>query len=68
MYKFPFEDKFKILGCAMNRQEKSLDAIEDRMQSANKAFWRDILVYRSEDSPWKINGRRLVGRVPYKML
>ena len=46
MNKFPYEEKFKILGCAMNRQGKTLDAIEERMQSANKANWRDILVYR----------------------
>ena len=38
----------------MNRQGKALDAIEERMQSANKASWRDILVYRSKDVPWRI--------------
>ena len=32
-HKFPFEEKFKILGYAMNRQGKSHDAIEERMQS-----------------------------------
>ena len=51
MYKFPFEEKF-ILGCAMNRQGKSLDAIEERMQSANKVSWKDIMVYTSKDVPW----------------
>ena len=51
--------KFLILGCAINRQGKSLDAIEERMQSANKAFGRDILVYRSKDVPWGIKCRRL---------
>ena len=68
MYKFNFEDKFKILGCAMNRQGKTLDAIEERMQSDNKAFWRDILVHKSKDARWRINCRRLMYRVPYKML
>ena len=29
MYKFSCREKFKILGCAMNRQGKSLDAIEE---------------------------------------
>ena len=29
------------------RQGKTLDAIEERMQSANKAYCRDILIYRS---------------------
>ena len=31
--RFPFEEKFKILGCAMNRQGKTNDALEERMQS-----------------------------------
>ena len=53
MYKFTCEEKIEILGCAMNRQGKTLDAIEERMQSANKASWRDILVYRS-NVPWRI--------------
>ena len=43
-HKFPFEEKFRILGYAMNRQGKSDDAIGERMQSANKAFWKDILI------------------------
>ena len=63
MNKFPYEEKFKILGCAMNRQGTTLDAIEERMQSANKANWRDILVYRSKDVPWRIKCRRLVDHV-----
>ena len=44
-YKFPFEDEFKILGCMMNRQGKTCDAEEERMQSANKAFCKDIKRY-----------------------
>ena len=63
MYKFPFEEKFKILGCAINRQGKTLDAIEERMQSANKAYWRDIQVHKSKDAPWMTNCRRLVDHV-----
>ena len=64
VHKFPFEKNFKILGCAMNRQGKPLvDVIEERMQSANKACWRDTLVYRSKDVPWRIKCRRLVGHV-----
>ena len=34
-YKFPFEEEFRILGCVMNRQGKTCDAVEERMQSAN---------------------------------
>ena len=41
-HKFTSEKKFKVLGCAMNRQGKTIEAIEERMQSANKAFWKDI--------------------------
>ena len=44
----------------MNSQEKTLDVIEERMLSANEALWRDILVYRSKDVPWRIKCRRLV--------
>ena len=25
------------------------------MQSANKAFWKDIKIYRSKDIPWRKN-------------
>ena len=50
--RFPLEETFKILGCVMNTQGKTLDAIEERMQSANKAFWEDIKIYRNKDVPW----------------
>ena len=62
-YKFPFEDKFKILGCVMNRQGKMCDAVEEQMQSANKAFWKDLLIFNSQDVPWKIKCQRLVDHV-----
>ena len=60
---FLFEEKFRILGCAMNRQGKSDDAIEERMQSANKASLKDILISKSKDVPWKVMCRRLVDQV-----
>ena len=47
----------------MNRQGKSNDTIEEIMQCANKAFWRDILMYKSKDVPWKVRRRRLVDHV-----
>ena len=59
-YKFSFEDEFRILGCVMNRQGKTCDAVEERMQSANKAFWEDIMIYKSEDVPWRVKCQRLV--------
>ena len=39
------------------------DAVEERMQSAKKAFWKDILIYKSKDVPWKIKCQRLVDNV-----
>ena len=33
------------------------------MQSANKAFWREILVCRSKDVPWALKCRRLLDHV-----
>ena len=53
LYKFTREENFKILGSVMNRQGKTLDAIEERMQSANKAFWKDIKIHRNKDVPWR---------------
>ena len=47
-HKFPFGEKFKILGYALNRQGKSHDAIEEIMQSAHEAFWKDILKNRKQ--------------------
>ena len=62
-YKLTFEDEFKILGCVMNRQGKTCEAVEERMQSANKAFWKDIMTFKSKDVPWRIKCRRLVDHV-----
>ena len=62
-YKLPFEDEFRILGCVINLQGKTCDAVEERMQSANKAFWKDIMTYKSKDVPWRIKFRRLVDHV-----
>ena len=38
-HRFPFEEKFKIFGCTMNRLGKTHERLEERMQSANKAWW-----------------------------
>ena len=63
MLQISFEDEFKILGCAMNRQGKTCDAVEERMQSASEAFWKDIMTYKSKDVPWKVKRQRLVDNV-----
>ena len=47
----------------MNRQGKSHDAIEERMQSSIKAFTKDILIFRSKDALWKVKRRRLADHV-----
>ena len=47
----------------MNRQGKKCDAVEERMQSANKTFWKDIKIYKSKDVPWRIKCQRLVDHV-----
>ena len=47
--------KFKIL--------KSFDAVEERMHSADKAFWKDLQKYKSKDVPWKIKCQRLVDHI-----
>ena len=62
-YQFPFEDTFKILGCALNPEGKMHDAMEERMQSANKAFCEDILIFKSKDVQWKVKCQRLVDHV-----
>ena len=53
-HKFPFEEKLKILGCALNRQGKSHDAIEERMQSANNSD-----IQRAKHVPWRVKCQRL---------
>ena len=62
-YKFPFEEDFRILGRVMNRQGKTCDAVEERMQSANKAFWKDIMMFKNKDVPSRVKCQRLVDHV-----
>ena len=42
---------------------KTCDAVEERMQSANKAFWKDIKIFKSKDVLWRIICQRLVEHV-----
>ena len=62
-YKFSFEDTFKILERTMNRQGKTCDAEEERMQSGNKEFWKDSVIYKRKDVPWKVKCQCLVDHV-----
>ena len=62
-YKFLLQDTFKILGSAMSRQEKTYDTEGERMQSTEKSFWKDSLIYKSKDVPMKIKCQRLMDHV-----
>ena len=33
------------------------------MQNANKAWWRDVKIYRSKDVPWRVKCRRMMEHV-----
>ena len=53
--KFSFNDQFRTVGCVMNRQGKTCDAVEERMQSANEVFGKDIKMCKSKDVLWREN-------------
>ena len=61
--RIPFEDKLKILGFTLNPQGKTQDCLEERMQNANKAWWRDVQIYRNKDVLWRVKYRRMVEHV-----
>ena len=42
-----FKKKLKILGYIFNQSGRTQDSLEERMQSASKAWWRDVKIYRS---------------------
>ena len=48
-HRIPFEEHFTILGFSLIRQGKTQHCLEERMQNANKAWWRDVKIYRSKD-------------------
>ena len=45
----------------MNRQGKRSDDVEERMQSANEAFGKDIKMHRSKDFPWRLKMSKIGG-------
>ena len=49
-----FLTKFRILAHCFNCEGKMQDRVEERMQCANKAWWRDVKIYRSKDVPWRV--------------
>ena len=63
LHKLPFEKKFKILGHTFDQARRTQDSLEERMQSENTAWWRDVKSYRSNDVPWRIKCRRMVEQI-----
>ena len=51
-HRVPFKIYRKILVYTLNQARKTQDGLEN-MQNANKAWWRDVKIYRSKDVPWK---------------
>ena len=37
--------------------------LEEMMQNAHKAWWRDVKIHRSEDVPWRVKCRRMVEHI-----
>ena len=60
---FLFEEKNQDPRMYMNRQRKAHEGIEERMQSANKAWWKDVKLDRSKDVPWRVKCRGMVEHV-----
>ena len=54
LHRLPFE-KVKILEYIFNQSGIMQDSLEERMQGANNAWWRDVKIYRSKDAPWRID-------------
>ena len=59
----PFADAFRILRHLFSRDRRKQISLEQRMRSANKAWWRDANFYRCNNVPWKIMGQRVFDRV-----
>ena len=38
---------------------RTQDCLEERMRNADKAWWRNVKIYRSEDVPWRGLGVKL---------
>ena len=59
----PLADDFTILEHLFSRDGRMQISLEQRMQSANKAWWRDAKKYRCKSVPWKVKCQRVFGRV-----
>ena len=63
LHNLPFEKKFKILGYTFNQAGRMQDSLDERMQSASTAWWRNVKIYRSNDVPQRVKCRRRVEQV-----
>ena len=63
LHNLPFEKKFKILRHTSNQAGRTRDSSEQRIHSANKAWWRDAMIYRSKDVPSRVKCRNMVDQV-----
>ena len=44
-HNMPFEKSFKFLGYRFTQDGRTQESLEERMQSANKAWWRDVKIF-----------------------
>ena len=62
-HKLPFAAEFRILGHLFSR-DGGLQISLEKMQSANKAWWRDAKIYHCKRSvPWETRCQREFDRV-----
>ena len=64
----PFDTGDKILDYSFNQAGKTQDCVEERMQNANKAWWRSAMICRSKDVPWRVKCRSICGTRPQCIL
>ena len=49
--KLTFADEFRILGHLFSRDGRMQISLEENMQTANKAWWRDAKIHRCRSVP-----------------
>ena len=67
-HKFPFEKSFFLLkkksrDASSVPREKKAKSLEEKMQSANKAWWREVKIYQRKVVPWRIEMQKMVDQV-----
>ena len=62
-HKVPFADEFTILVHMFGRDGRMQISLEERVQSADKAWWKDAKLYRCKSVSWNIKCPRVIDRV-----